>query len=389
MKLAPPLLRGWRAWLAWLPFWTFIGLLGFSYKYLDVLARARTEPVYEKLIEELTGAYGTGLLFLGMSVLARWIVANDVRWYRAVPLHALAVPLYSALHTSWLWFSRRVIYALLGLGSYDYGIMPIRYAMEFPNDLIDYALLASILHLILHYRSARERELRLAQLETELTQTRLRALEGQLRPHFLFNALNTVSSIMYRDVGAADRVLRQLGDLLRSSLRTDGLNEVSLHEEIATLELYLAVMRARFGDRLEFNLAVDASAHDALVPYLLLQPLVENALEHGDPGPGQPARIDIRAQRRADLLVLQVEDNGPGWPAVAGGTARADRASELPHAGDPRSATETNGIGLANTAARLTHLYGDRHSFELSNGQPSGFRVTIRIPYRKALVPAS
>lgn len=360
MQKAPPLIWGWRAWLGGFVFWTVVGLLLFGYQYLDVVVRDGSEPFYERLIEELTGAYVTGCLTIGIITLARTIQGHKLTWVRAVPIHALAAPIYSTIHTTLLWGSRLLVWNMLGLGTYDYGRMPVRYFMEMGRDFLDYLILASLIHLILHYRASQQRALQVAQLERELTQARLQALEGQLRPHFLFNALNTVSSVMYRDVAAADRVLAQLGELLRSSLKSDDSHEVTLREEIATLELYLEIMRARFGDHLTVNVSVDPTAEDALVPHLLLQPLVENALEHGKPDGDTEAHVKITAARRDESVVLSVEDNGKGIPK-----------------GDVEF-----GVGLSNTAARLEHLYPSKHTMSIRNGD-RGLTVDIALPFKQ------
>jgi signal transduction histidine kinase len=364
------LIRGWKGWLGWIALWTVAGLFTFAYSYLDVFVRARSEPFHEKLIEQMTGAYASGLLALGILALVRLATDRRLPWYTATAMHAAAAPLYSVLHTTLLWISRPAVYAIAGLGTYDYGIMSLRYLMELPNDLMDYVVFAAILHLLLYYRSTKQRELQFARLESELTRAKLSALQGQLRPHFLFNALNTVSSVMYRDVAEADHVLRQLADLLRSSLRSTDTHEVLLRDEIEMLELYLSVMRARFEDRLSVDVDADAGLHSALVPYLLLQPLVENALEHGNPGPGRDAHIRVSVRRDKGDLCLSVEDNGPGLAPAA----RINGGS---------------GIGLRNTAARLEHLYGRRQRLSFSSGKQGGLLVDVRIPYRERAAAAA
>jgi LytS/YehU family sensor histidine kinase len=240
--------------------------------------------------------------------------------------------------------------------------MPTRYAMEFPLDVIVYVLFVSMVALFDHYRASRDRDVQLAQLKAEINGLRLATLESQLQPHFLFNALNTVSSVMYEDLAAADTMLASLAELLRRTLRPSPEPEVSLKEELATLDLYFAIMRARFAERLEVIVDVSDEARSAAVPPLLLQPLVENALRHGDPGPGTRATVALRARRSNSQLVLDVEDNGPG-------------ISGLPEH------MIGKGIGLGNTARRLTHLYGENHQLVLSNRLEGGLLVSISIPF--------
>ncbi len=356
-------LRGWRVWALGFTFWTAIGLLTFSYYYLDVFVRGRREPFYEKLIEELTGAYGTGLLFPLVVYYTRTLRRTLPHWSGKFGLHLPGVVVFSVLHTTWNAITRQLTYAAVGLGAYDYGLMSIRYAMEFPNDLIGYGIFVGFTYLFDHYRRARDREVQVARLERELTQVRLRSLESQLQPHFLFNALNTVSSVMYEDPAAADKMLSGLADLLRRSLRSEGRHEVALSEELESLRLYLDIMRQRFAERLQVRTAVAEDVGAAVIPPFLLQPLVENALQHGDPGPERPAHITVDARRQNGRLHVEIRDNGPGITEPAGRLIQ-------------------RGIGLQNTDRRLRHLYGSDYSFELHNGMGGGLVVTIDIPYR-------
>jgi two-component system, LytTR family, sensor kinase len=262
---------------------------------------------------------------------------------------------FSVLHTSWNWATRSALFPLFDLGRYDYGRMPLRYAMEFPTDVVLYAFVMGLLYLFERFREAREREV-------QLGQARLEALEGRLRPHFLFNALNTVSAVMYEDVAAADTMLARLAELLRRTLRRPAGGAVPLAEELETLDLYLDIMRARFAERLQVDVRVDEAARGARVPPLVLQPLVENAIIHGDPGSGAAARIGVRARRENGSLLLEVEDNGPGLT------------------GPPGEAVE-RGIGLGTTARRLAQLYGARAGVSLENLPAGGVRAVVTLPF--------
>lgn len=353
-------LAGWRAWALGAAFWTAIGLLMFSYQYLDVFVRGRVEPFHEKLIEELTGSWGTGLLAPAVFRLARRLRHSGA----LLLLHLPALLVFSTLHTSWNWGSRTGLYQLMGLGEYDYGIMRLRYAMEFGNDVIVYGLLAGFVYLFEYYRSARERDLRFAELEAEVARARLQALEARLHPHFLFNALHTVSSVMYDDVQAADAMLARLSDLLRRTLRTDAAL-IPLEEELETTALWLEVMRARFGDRLRVRLDVDPGVRRALIPPLLLQPFLENAVKHGDPGSERQTVIAVRATRTSTTLRLDIRDNGPGL------TGPVEQAFE-------------RGVGLGTTRRRLEAMYDGAHRLVLSNPPDGGLLVTISLPWREA-----
>jgi two-component system LytT family sensor kinase len=345
---------------------TAIGLLQFTHYYLNVLAAGRAESFRITLIEEMTGAYGGAVLFFPIAWLARR--AHEARWsaLRIVGLHAAILPVFSVFHTSWNWATRAVIFPLAGLGPYDYGRMPLRYAMELPTDVLFYALIMGLFHLFLRYRESRDRELHVARLEAELGRARLEVLESQLHPHFLFNVLNTISAVMYENVAVADRMLARLGDLLRHTLRRPVGTEVAIAEELETLELYLEIMRARFAERLCVRVCVAPEAMRARVPPLLLQPLVENAIVHGEPPPGTAAEIVVAARRDAERLVLTVEDNGPGLAAAT------------------RRASSGHGIGLGATTRRLEHLYGERAGVTLENAAGGGVRAVVSLPFREA-----
>ena len=160
---------------------------------------------------------------------------------------------YSVAHTTLMFVTRTLIFRAIGMGVYDYGYMPARYVMEFGEDAISYASFVVIITLYRYYRVTRQREVRTAQLERGLAQAELRNLRLQLQPHFLFNALNTISSTMYDDPRSADRMIGQLSQLLRLSLRTSHAQEVPLRDELEVLGCYLGLMVARFGNRLRVN----------------------------------------------------------------------------------------------------------------------------------------
>jgi sensor histidine kinase YesM len=214
-----------------------------------------------------------------------------------------------------------------------------------------------------NYRKYRDRELRAAQLEAQLSQAQLQALKMQLQPHFLFNTLNAISSLIHEDVHAADQVLARLGDLLRYSLRNLGVQEVTLREELDFLQRYLEIEKIRFGTRLKVKMAVEPETLDLKVPNLILQPLVENAIQYAVTPRTRGGRIDISAHRENGSLRLVVRDDGPGLP-------------------NGKGAMPEEGIGLRNTRARLQQLYGDEHQFMIFNKAPSGVEVCLVIPVR-------
>lgn len=351
----------------WLGLVATVGLLLFAYRHLAVLAEGDSQPLLEPLIDELTGALVAGLAFFPARYLVRRLPLTPATWPRRLPAYLLALAALGAASTTAMWGLRSVFYPLAGLGPYDYGVIPLRYLMELPMQAVWFTVLISGLHAYTALERAREREVRAAQVEGSLALAQLRNLRLQLQPHFLFNALNTISSTMYDDPRAADEMLDQLAELLRASLRTAQSDEVPLREELALLDSYLALMHARFGERLKVTREIDE--HDpelaaALVPSLLLQPLVENAIRHGNAERAGQGAIAVRARRQDDRLVIEVEDDGPGDQRAA-------------HRKPP-------GLGLAATAERLQLLYGKGQTFTAGNGPEGGFLVRASLPLRRA-----
>lgn len=216
-----------------------------------------------------------------------------------------------------------------------------------------------------HQREVADR----ARLEVELTRAQLDSLKLQLNPHFLFNTLNSISALIATDADAAERMLGGLSDFLRLSLTNSGAQEVPLERELQMLERYLMIQQLRFQHRLRITVHADAELSSALVPNLLLQPLAENAIKHGIGPRARGGHLEVRAERRGDTIVLRVADDGVGCEL-------RDAA-----AAPPRHVSD-GGIGLGNTRARLTHLYGASHHFEIVTAPHRGFAVTITIPLR-------
>jgi signal transduction histidine kinase len=232
--------------------------------------------------------------------------------------------------------------------------------MQFPSHLVGYVIVLGVALGLEYYRKYRERELTASQLAAQLSQAQLQALRMQLNPHFLFNAMNSIAMLVRRNDNArAVRMLAGLGDLLRYVLEDARAEEVSLGEELQFIERYLEIERVRFQDRLRVTTDVAEETLAALVPNLLLQPLVENALRHGIARKVNRGTIEIAARRLGDRLILQVRDDGPGVSE----TARLD------------------GVGIANTRRRLEQAYGSEHSFELRSGPQGGASATVSLPF--------
>lgn len=213
-----------------------------------------------------------------------------------------------------------------------------------------------------YHKAIRERDLRAVRLEVDLAEAKLASLESRLRPHFLFNTLNTIAALVRHDPAAAETMIGQLSDLLRASLRADPGAEIQLAEELHLVEQYLAIQRVRFNDRLSVGLRATDEARQALVPQLILQPVVENAVRHGIAPRESGGSVWVSAERPDGRLRLIVEDDGVGM-------------SNGP------SANAGTGIGLGGLRSRLAHLYGSDQRVEVAPRLPSGTRVTIEIPY--------
>jgi LytS/YehU family sensor histidine kinase len=346
--------------------WTLFGLFFASEVVLSRLYDGRPVRLIGTLVPWLVCAYVWLALTPFVLKLARRFPLERGRYLKSALVHTAA----------------SVVFALLQLGAYtlvatlvspDSGKPPFFAAFRnlfitnFHFDLLTYWAIVGLSHGLAYYRKYRERELRAAQLETRLAQAQLDALRMQLHPHFLFNTLNSISVLMAEDVTAARRMLTRLGDLLRASLENNGVQEVTLKEELEFLESYLEIEQTRFQDRLTVRMEVDPAALDARVPHLILQPLVENAIRHGIAPRSRPGLVEIRARRCNGMVQLEVCDNGAGL--------RSEQPGSL-----------MKGIGLSNTRARLDQLYGAAHRFELQDSQGhSGLTVMIAIPFHSHL----
>jgi LytS/YehU family sensor histidine kinase len=280
---------------------------------------------------------------------------------RRVPVPAqalLALPLSWGLAALWMAAHNLV------LASWNARALDPRRFPDFDN-AIYYAFLlvawSGLYFGIQAHFAHQEARLRLAEAEAHAAAARLRALRLQLNPHFLFNALNGVSTLIAEGRTAdANRMLARLGDLLRDTLEGDDRAEVPLEDELALARRYLDVERSRFGDLLRVEVRAERGAERALVPALILQPLVENAVKHAIAPRGGAGAVSIRARREGADLTLGVDDDGPGI-----------------RDGAP-------GIGLTTTRERLRALYGGNAALTLGAGENGGAGVLIRLPYREA-----
>ena len=282
--------------------------------------------------------------------------------WRAVVVHLPSVVLFSLTHilamsgVQW-WFARTEGRSFAWWAEAQRSAL-----LNFDWEMMTYWTIVGLSHAVLYYRESKDRALRTAQLETRLVEAQLKTLQQQLHPHFLFNTLHAISALMHRDVEAADRTLMRLSDLLRLTLENIGQQEIPLQAELDFLAKYLQIEQTRFADRLIVRFDIQPESLDTLVPNLILQPLVENAIKHGVARKSGPGHIDISARRDGDKLRMEVRDDGMGL-------------SE-----DALTALQ-KGIGVSTTRARLQHLFGADYRFEFHR-QPEGLSVVVVVPWQ-------
>ena len=232
------------------------------------------------------------------------------------------------------------------------------------NNFFFYWLQAGVAHALVFSARERRRERVAAELERELARAELDALKAKLHPHFLFNTLHSISALVHVDPEGADRMIARLSQLLRQVLVHAATQEVPLAEELRGLRPYLEIERVRLGDRLSIVEDVEKEALDALVPHLVLQPLVENAVRHGIAPRATPGRVTIAARREGDKLRLSVSDDGVGLRPAGRGDAE--------------------GLGIATTEARLRRLYGAAQELTLGPSREGGVATSLVVPFQRA-----
>jgi two-component system, LytTR family, sensor kinase len=346
--------------------YTGIAILLTGYRYLDDLSRNRPGTFGIRALEEVTGVYTAFVLLPFVLWLADLYLFRKKRlnWIAIVFCHLAAGVAFSLAHTYLMAITRQLIAPLVGLGKYDYGIMFYRYPMELSNDLVGFTSIVCLYYYFRKFRIAHAQQLAAAQLKTKLAEAQLENLRLQLQPHFLFNTLNTISSVMYEDVKAADVMLTQLSDLLRLTLRASRTHVIPLSDELQITHLYLDLMQKRYEEKLRVRYDIDAELHDSLVPQLILQPLLENSLRHGMKSSGEPIDISIAAHRDNGSLLLKISDTGVGLGSS-----------------EPNDVLG-RGVGLSNIRDRLAQLYGETQAFSIANRPTGGAEVTLRLPYR-------
>lgn len=349
--------------------WTLLALLSVGQTALALVARGQAVHWPALVALSLADWYTCALFLPALFALTRRFPVGDGHWRVSVPVHLAASAVFVvAKYAAFLPLLKR-------LAPRAGATLPGLLAANAVSEVMIFWALMGIVHAIEYYRRFRERETAALALAARLAEAQLAALRSQLRPHFLFNTLNAIAELVHRDPEAADRMLGRLADLLRATLEQADAHEVSLGDELALLDCYVEIMRVRYGQRLAIEIMVPVGLADVLVPPLLLQPLVENAIEHGiarRPGRGHVSISATLVQMGTALQVrLTVSDDGLGLTlgpsgAVSGGVIE--------------------GIGLSNTRQRLAQLYGENQTLQLESADGKGTRVIVELPMRRTPV---
>lgn len=367
MSLESALDRKYLKWIAIWGLWTLFGFFFASQVALQSQLSENPTPFWRVLMWQLFSGYvwfaiSPIILFLG-----RTFTFDDGNWKKSIPIHLVASMVIAVAQLS---IDAFVLPKMGYMRRYEsasyFEIFKIFLLVNVHFGVAIYWGVIGVQQAIKYYRKYRERELRTSQLEARLATTRLQVLKMQLHPHFLFNTLNAISELIYRDPESAERMISDLSDLLRMSFENLEVQEIPLKQELEFLEKYLEIELTRFHDRLQVDMNISPDTLDASVPNMILQPLVENAIKHGIGPRATGGRIKIGALRENGHLALRVSDNGIGVPL-----------------GNVENLTE--GVGLSNTRRRLKHLYGDGHSFALKNDAGSGLVIDLVIPYKEAI----
>ena len=315
-------------------------------------------------LQAITWGWWLVLLPLVIRVAARHPLAArpTAAWLgRAVAAGLGFVLLQSVLSSTTRWMCGLAVAPTLG------GAIENTLTAGFASNVLRYAAIFAAWQAVVYHDAVRDRDRRAAQLELELARARLANVEAAVRPHFLFNTLNAIAALVREDPRAAERAIGDLSELLRASLHADPSRQVRLDDELELTARYLDLERVRFQDRLRVVVDVSDEARRAIVPQLLLQPIVENAVRHGLTPLEDGGSIVVTAARKDATLCVSVIDDGVGLAASASS-----------------SRTAGAGIGLGGLRTRLAHLYGDRHRLDCAAATPRGTIVRIEIPYRCA-----
>jgi signal transduction histidine kinase len=366
MNSEPKLNRPLVKWIVVWAVWTIVGFYFTSQSALQSQISGNPISFWRVLSWQLFSGYVWFALSPVILWLGRKFPFENGKWKSSVPVHLLASILVALFQLA---IDAFVLPKLGYLNKYlsdsfweNYRVF-VLVNMHFSVSI--YWGVLGIYQAIRYYRKYRERELQTSQLEARLAMSRLQVLKMQLHPHFLFNTLNAISELIYKDPESAERMIGDLSDLLRMSFQNLEVQEITLKQELEFLRKYLEIEQMRFHDRLRVEMKIAPETLDAQVPNMILQPLVENAIKHGLAPRSEGGKIEIGAARSNGHLQITVSDDGIGVPF--------NDVENLPE-----------GVGLSNTRKRLHHLYGDRHEFDLATTDKSGLKVNLTIPFKES-----
>lgn len=357
-----------RLWCALVFGWWTVNAFATASQYY-LVRKWTDDPIAfrEALLQATVSAY----LWIPITLLALWMADRHPLerggWRRRLPAYLVVAVFFPVV--------RATTVVLVNQWTRWYEELPAfstLVATNFANTFFLYWMVVAAAHALHYAHQNRLREQAAGELRAELIQAQLRGLKAQLQPHFLFNTLNTIATVVHEDSRRAEAMITRLSELLRYTLRSDHVHEIELGDELRFVAAYLGIEQSRFEERLRVEWEVDPAASDALVPHLILQPLVENAIKHGLSPRAAPGCVRIGAGLQGGRLHLLVQDDGVGMEGLIPGREEA------------RLAAGEGGVGLSNTRQRLEHLYGRSHRFELRTPDTGGLEVQIEIPYRTA-----
>jgi two-component system, LytTR family, sensor kinase len=369
---------------AYFAVWTVAGVFFFSQDLSRSLYWNDPTPAWRYLATWLLAVWLFAAATPAMLWTGRRFPISRKTWLRSVPVHLAASCLFSLAHVAATSAAMPHLRVLGMLTPRDYAsAVALMLVLGFHGNLLSYWTVIGVQHVLRVYRRSQERQKTALRLEAQaqaltaqLSRAQLSALKAQLQPHFLFNTLNAIMVLVrQREVELAEETIGRLSNLLRFVLDDASAHEVSLRRELDYLELYLSIEQLRFADRLRVELVPEEGTLGAALPHMGLQPLVENAVRHGIGARASAGLLRVRARRRADargdVLVIDVEDDGPG-PAE----------QQANDGGEPKRSG--GGIGLSNTRARLQQLYGEGASLTLAARSGGGAVATMVVPFHLA-----
>ncbi len=331
---------------------TAIGVFFAIHQHLDDVLFNPGFPLRDRFLYELSGSWGAMLLIPFLNwVSIRWPLTWRTVW-TVLGVNVVTYAIYTVGHTSVNAVLRFVLAPVFGVPDVQLFAFFREMSSEAANDLVYYGMLMGTLYLINRFIETRE-------LEAKLAEAKLENLRLQIQPHFLFNTLNAISTVMYEDVERADAMLTKLSEFLRTVLDSGSVHVVSLDEEIAVERMYVDIMTTRLERSLNLQVNITPDASDSTVPFMLLQPLLENSIRHGMGSARTALDLTISIARSKGQTIIHVDDDGLGF--------------------DPDS---RRGIGLQNVGSRLAYMYPDESTFTIAARPEGGTRATLTFPFQ-------